>query len=456
MILTEAVSRAVFFRHFHRKVPALIRTAACAVLASALSSPLFAANTIVRMETNLGGFNVELYDSAVSLTVTNFLKYANRGDYNNTVIHRSAVAGDPPVPFVIQGGGYRCCLFGTLYQFPTDPPIQNQFDPSRSNVRGTIAMAKSADPDSATSQWFINLGDNSAALDDINNNGGYTVFGRVLDPGMEVVDAIAGLPIVPIPGFPELPGINGSFVTVMEACINTEDSDGACSATEDLAPGGDGNGDGIQDRNQSNVTTIKGALGGTTTFEAESTMRLDPVIAVGSPTVSALLAKFKSPPGQSVHFNNGMYRFSMAGAIGPAGSIVTMYDGATARPTHYYAYGPTPDDPAPHWYDFAFDGVTGAEIKNDMIVLHFVDGGRGDDDLTANNSVTHAGAQAVLTSATNSNPGSGGCSIATTSSKTPRGGDWILVSLFLGVLALVRINTRRHVQRNRVTNIASP
>ncbi|WP_372524007.1 peptidylprolyl isomerase [Sulfuricaulis sp.] len=448
MTIVRAISRIIFFcRRYHQSWMCL-RIAACAVLTAAFYSPHIAGATIVQIESNLGGFNVELYDTQAPLTVANFLNYVNRGDYNNTVIHRSAVSGTPPVPFVIQGGGYRCCLFGTLYHFPTDPPVLNEFDPSRSNVRGTIAMAKSADPNSATSEWFINLGDNSAALDDINNSGGFTVFGRVLDPGMNVVDAIASLPIVPIPGFPELPGINGNFVTVTQICINN-DGDGACSETEDLAPGGDGNGDGIPDRDQANVTTIQTLFGATVTFAAEPMMRLDPVNAVSVSTVTSLLKMFKSPPDQSVYFNNGMYTFSMTGVIDTAGSIVTMYDRASARPTHYYAFGPTPDNPMPHWYDFAFDGETGAEIMSDRIILHFVDGKRGDNDLTANNSITHTGAQAVVTeNANSSSQAGGGCSIVAPPSPNWRGGDWIVVSLFLALLALIRRRTRNsRIQR---------
>ncbi len=99
------------------------------------------------------------------ITVANFLRYAGRGDYNtNGIIHRSAPG------FVIQGGGYAYedvtspfGLYRYFFHIPKDPPIQNEFSPSRSNVRGTIAMAKlPGNPDSATSEWFFNLADNSA------------------------------------------------------------------------------------------------------------------------------------------------------------------------------------------------------------------------------------------------------------------------------------------------------
>ncbi|MFT7653709.1 MAG: cyclophilin family peptidyl-prolyl cis-trans isomerase, partial [Candidatus Azotimanducaceae bacterium] len=102
-----------------------------------------------------------------------------------TFIHRS----DPG--FILQTGGFTFSD-GQLFDVPTDPPIQNEYD--LSNIRGTLAMAKlGGDPNSATSQWFINLGDNSENLD--NQNGGFTVFARVLGEGMVVADAISNVPI---------------------------------------------------------------------------------------------------------------------------------------------------------------------------------------------------------------------------------------------------------------------
>jgi MYXO-CTERM domain-containing protein len=193
------------------------------------------------------------------------------------------------------------------------------------------------------------------------------------------------------------------------------------------------------------------------TFTADLDMVFDDVQTVPTNTALTWLTSFTSPPDQSVHFNNGMFTLKMSGAMGTNGRIVTLYDGATNRPTRYYAYGKTLDNQTDHWYDFTFDGVTGAEIKNDRIILHFVDGERGDDDLDPNNdSISHTGAQAVVTTSSTQSAQSGGCSIATTPSKTPRGGDWIIVSLFLGMLALVRRRARRQVQCERVTNIASP
>lgn len=145
--------------------------------------------TTVRIQTTLGVVDIQLYDTAAPLTVANFLNYVNSGAYNNSFIHRS-VPG-----FIIQGGGYTWNdATNGVASVSTAPPIANEYSSSRSNLRGTIAMAKLGnDPNSATSQWFFNLANNSANLD--NQNGGFTVFGRVLGDGMSVVDRIAALPL---------------------------------------------------------------------------------------------------------------------------------------------------------------------------------------------------------------------------------------------------------------------
>ena len=135
--------------------------------------------------------------SGAPLTVQNFLNYVNDGDYINTIIHRS-IPG-----FIVQGGGFTVNdLANNLSNpanavgvTPTDPPVQNEFSPDRSNLRGTIAMAKlPSDPNSATSQWFFNLADNSEDLD--NQNGGFTVFGEVLSVSdLATLDAIESVNI---------------------------------------------------------------------------------------------------------------------------------------------------------------------------------------------------------------------------------------------------------------------
>jgi cyclophilin family peptidyl-prolyl cis-trans isomerase len=139
----------------------------------------------VTVETQLGSFEIELFENEAPNTVANFLTYVRDGRFDATIVHRSVT------DFVIQTGSYRV-VDGELDNVPTDDPVANEF--GRSNTRGTVAMAKLAgDPDSATSGWFVNLADNSENLDD--QNGGFTVFGEVVGDGMEVVDAIGALPI---------------------------------------------------------------------------------------------------------------------------------------------------------------------------------------------------------------------------------------------------------------------
>ncbi|MGK7955790.1 MAG: peptidylprolyl isomerase, partial [Crocosphaera sp.] len=137
-----------------------------------------------------GVINVLLFDQAQNgapLTVNNFVNYINDNDYDNSIIHRS-IPG-----FVVQGGGF---IVNDLFidPVPTDLPVQNEFSENRSNLRGTIAMAKlGSDPDSATSQWFFSVEDNANNLD--NQNGGFTVFGEVLSENdLAVIDGIAALP----------------------------------------------------------------------------------------------------------------------------------------------------------------------------------------------------------------------------------------------------------------------
>ena len=147
------------------------------------------AQKYVCMELNVGAFCMELHPGSAPVTVANFLQYVNDGDYTESLIHRS----EPN--FVIQGGGYYGGESNLGLQVPTDPTIKNEF--SRSNTRGTVAMAKLGnDSNSADSEWFINLADNRD-LD--STNGGYTVFATVVK-GMDVVDKIAGLPRVDLTG----------------------------------------------------------------------------------------------------------------------------------------------------------------------------------------------------------------------------------------------------------------
>lgn len=144
-----------------------------------------AAATVVEIRTNMGNISINLFDEETPETVENFLEYVNAGAYANNVVHRS----EPE--FVIQAGGFNYNNTLPLDNVATGVSVINE--PELSNVRGTIAMAKQAgDPNSATSQWFINLADNSQNLD--VQNGGFTVFGQIIGDGLDVADAINELP----------------------------------------------------------------------------------------------------------------------------------------------------------------------------------------------------------------------------------------------------------------------
>jgi len=136
----------------------------------------------VRVLTNQGAFELQLRPDVAPKTVENFLSYANKGFYDRTLFHR-VIAG-----FMIQGGGFNT----SLQRKPTEPPIVNEASPTLPNLRGTIAMARTSAPDSATSQFFINVARNDFLNAGVNG-AGYAVFGKVTK-GMGVVDRIAGLP----------------------------------------------------------------------------------------------------------------------------------------------------------------------------------------------------------------------------------------------------------------------
>ena len=137
-------------------------------------------NPVVVMETSMGNIKVELFQDKAPITVANFLKYVDDKHYDGTLFHRVLDK------FMIQGGGYDEKM--KLKQ--TRPSIKNESDNNLSNIRGTIAMARTDDPDSATCQFFINVVDNSR-LDRANfeDKFGYCVFGKVIE-GMEAVDKI--------------------------------------------------------------------------------------------------------------------------------------------------------------------------------------------------------------------------------------------------------------------------
>ncbi|MDR6676062.1 peptidylprolyl isomerase [Pseudomonas oryzihabitans] len=153
--------------------------AACALL---IASTAWAAdNPHVLISTNKGDIEVELNADKAPVSTANFLAYVDSGFYKGTLFHR-VIPG-----FMIQGGGYT----RDMQEKRTKAPIKNEADNGLKNLRGTLAMARTSDVNSATSQFFINV-ENNAFLDHGSRDFGYAVFGKVVR-GMEVVDQIAGV-----------------------------------------------------------------------------------------------------------------------------------------------------------------------------------------------------------------------------------------------------------------------
>lgn len=166
--------------------------AALAILPAALAAQ---AAPQVKIETNMGDITVELNEKAAPKTVANFLAYVKSGFYKNTLFHRV-------IPnFMIQGGGFT----SGMDEKDTRAPIPIESRNGLSNARGTIAMARTDDPNSATSQFFINVKDNHFLNANASRDGyGYTVFGKVI-AGMNTVDAIARVKTHSVGYFDDVP-----------------------------------------------------------------------------------------------------------------------------------------------------------------------------------------------------------------------------------------------------------
>src|SRR5512136_337014 len=164
-------------------------------LAVVLAAPASAANPQVMLETSKGTIVIELDQAKAPVTVSNFLGYVKGGFYDGTVFHRV-------IPnFMIQGGGFTA----NMQQKATREAIVNESANGLLNKRGTVAMARTPDPNSATAQFFVNLQDNSFLDKAKAQDGyGYCVFGKVVK-GMSVVDAIAGVKTGTVSGFQDVP-----------------------------------------------------------------------------------------------------------------------------------------------------------------------------------------------------------------------------------------------------------
>jgi len=171
--------------------------------------PAAPARPVVVLETSLGTIKIALDRDKAPGTVDNFLQYAHAGHYDGTVFHR-VIPG-----FMIQGGGFDAAM----KQKATKPPIRNEARNGLRNRRGTIVMARTDDPDSATAQFFINLKDNPA-LDFGMRNAGYAVFGEVVE-GMDVVDKIAAVPTGARPPHADVPRTPVVIKTAREAGVAT-------------------------------------------------------------------------------------------------------------------------------------------------------------------------------------------------------------------------------------------
>jgi peptidyl-prolyl cis-trans isomerase A (cyclophilin A) len=152
-----------------------------AVMAAATDSPV--RNPVILMETSMGNVKIQLDSQKAPISVQNFLDYVKSGFYNGTIFHR-VIPG-----FMIQGGGFTA----EMKQKATKAPIKNEGGNGMKNDRGTIAMARTGDPNSATAQFFINVANNNSLNRPSPDGYGYAVFGKVTE-GMNVVDKIVQVP----------------------------------------------------------------------------------------------------------------------------------------------------------------------------------------------------------------------------------------------------------------------
>lgn len=177
---------------------------------SAVFSQAAIAGPKVEFKTTMGNFVVELDDAKAPKTSANFLNYVKSGFYNGTIFHR-VIDG-----FMIQGGGFT----PDLVQKPTDAPVVSEANNGLKNNTYTIAMARTSDPDSATSQFFINVKDNESLNYPNAMGNGYTVFGKVIS-GTQTIDAIRKVPtmIASAPRMGRMADVPSKTVTIESATI---------------------------------------------------------------------------------------------------------------------------------------------------------------------------------------------------------------------------------------------
>lgn len=367
----------------------------------------------------LGGVKIEIFNIETPETFDNFLFYVNGGldgnGYDGTFIHRRAKIDDAGVSVLQMGGSIFNPAKGTftsndgISHIPVrDIVVTNE--PGISNTRGTIAMARRAgDANSAGSEFFFNLVDN-IALDTIDE--GFTVFGKVLDDGMDVINKISALERckdigfnLPFPcsAFPQVPLIaieadNGAIFTTPVEQINLvnllnigtdTDGDGVIDRVEDSSPnGGDINNDAVADSTQENVVSFKTVAGNYIFLEVPQGTDFESTDVLGQTFALTTVDPFdENNELAGLTILQGFFATNISGTLNGNSAIVTLTLPADNNPTAFISFGPTSDNAVPHWYEFDYDGETGAQLNGSVVDLYYVDGERGDADLQVDGKI---------------------------------------------------------------------
>jgi hypothetical protein len=223
----------------------------------------------------------------------------------------------------------------------------------------------------------------------LENNGGGTLTQAVLagSPAIDYIPEVKCVVTADQRGIPRPQDSNGDGTAACEiGAYEVGDSDGVSDAVENGAPnGGDGNGDGVLDSLQANVASLPNLVDGQyITLVSPAGTQLADVTTIDNPSPG------DTPP--DVDFPVGFVSFNVQGIAPGGATTATLLLPLGTTVETYYKYGPTPDNLDDHWYEFLFDGTTGAELGSSQVVLHLVDGVRGDSDLSENGVVTEPGA----------------------------------------------------------------